>query len=131
MKTITYEEFVETFRPIKNQFNPVAPENGTLYAPIEFSRIAAATIQNRILWTVMEELVFDPKELKFFKQVSIYQGKLEGDTILGYFVTEEPYEYGVPIKVIRHSTPPSKDVIAKYDDVIRVIEDTISSYKAE
>lgn len=122
MKLISLKEFVEVFQPIKNQFNPEADYDGMLYAPIEFSRIAAETMPNRLLWTILDELVYDPKALKFLTQRNVYQGKLEGDTIVGYFVASTPYEYGKPIKVNITS------VVAKYDDIVKQIDGTTAVY---
>lgn len=99
MKTISYEEFVENYRPIKNQFNPVAEYDGTLYNPIEFSRIASTALPNRMLWTLMKVSYFNEETCECTTEKYIYQGLQEFEDVLGYFVTEEPYEYGKPFNV--------------------------------
>lgn len=100
MKTITYKEFVENYRPIKNQFNPVADYDDTLYSPIEFSQIATTSLPNRLLWTLLQVNYFDDKTCECVTEKYIYQGLQEFGDVIGYFVTEEPYEYGKPVKVV-------------------------------
>jgi hypothetical protein len=96
---ITYKEFIKTYNPIDNDFDPAAPMEGKLYDVIEFSRIAPYALRSRLLWTVVKEDFFDTNSREYTTKTRIYPGCISKPVVQGYMVTTEPYKYGADIVV--------------------------------
>lgn len=96
---LTFEEFVATYKPIQNPFNPVALYDGTLFSTLEFSRISTVSMPSRTLWTLVKVSEYNESTMTYDEVLKIHTGLSDFGDIQGYFVTEVPYDYGQNIEV--------------------------------
>lgn len=97
---MTYQEFVETYKPMKNRLNPAADFDGTLFATTEFCKIGPEVMRYRKLWSVYKQEVLNPETGLDEWRTFIIPGTFNGQVMIGYMVTEVPYEYGHSIVVL-------------------------------
>jgi len=91
MTSITYTQFKEQFKPVKNPINPVGPYEGTLFDKGNPALIAA-NLQIKRVWSVIQktEILADVDSTEV---VTCYltTGVVVNPGLLGYMVTELPY----------------------------------------
>jgi len=83
METVkmSWEEWVEKFKPVKNHINPSAPEDGCMFETYgeEFAYVQGHASENKV-WTLYDD-----------GDVSFVENGIHVVNRLGYFVTEVPY----------------------------------------
>jgi len=92
MKKITYEEFVERYKPTQNPYfdEPDASFSGTLFSLQDISFIYPH-VQDKKVWSLIEEtLVLDQIEERYLVKRYICPGV--SAIAKGYFLTEVPFE---------------------------------------
>lgn len=85
LASMTFDEFFEIFRPIKNTIRGDAPEEGYLFeAPEEMSFVARENEKNpNKVWTLLDD-----------GGLTIVEG-FHTINAVGYFITEEEYDSNV------------------------------------
>lgn len=87
---MTYNEFIDRYKPIKNPYFDKSPYEGTMFLPDQISLIFPHA-QVKKLWSIVTIMItIDIIENKNIEHLEIQPGY--SSTAKGFFVTEEPFE---------------------------------------
>lgn len=86
MIEITFSQFVEQYKPVKNKYFPQAMFNGTLFAKEDIAFLAEFI--SKQLWSY----IHSPSEASTSTNNIIVPGVRTGLDVIGYFACNVPYE---------------------------------------